>query len=72
MALPRYKFKIRNFLLTGFTFFIEVQVCLGYFRTILALLGYFWGQNHVQKHFGYLLMYTNNFPLDIIGVEMQN
>ena len=34
--------------------------------------GYLWGLNQVRKHFGYLLMYINNFPLDIIAVQMQN
>ena len=45
---------------------------LGPFCTFLALLGYLWCWDQVKKHYGDLLMYTNNFPLDIIDVEVQN
>ena len=45
---------------------------MGNFGTLLALLGYLWGLNKVQKHFEYLLIYINNFPLDIIALGMQN
>ena len=60
------------FLQCSSTFFIEVQVCVGYFCTLLVPLGSLWSRNQVGKYLGYLLMYTNNFPLDIIAVEIQN
>ena len=49
--------------------FVEIPPNLGHSAPFLL---YLWGWDQVQKHYGDLLMYTNNFPLDIIDVEVQN
>ena len=48
--------------------FVRIPPHLGHSAPFLLYLAIY----EVQKHYRDLLMYTNNFPLDIIDVEVQN